>query len=178
MKQTDLMKQTERKKKVLAALCAVLCTGLLSGCSSGGVLDSKEKNEQLKDTILETYDALIGGAGTAVLTPERSLEGRLTRGEDDYTGSYRASYTEFTGTEVLFGGTTLKREEGGTLELTCSLSLESGKAEVLLRSGSDDPEILLSGSGEYTGTWEVDGESTYIGVRCEGAVGELFIQIE
>ena len=60
MKQIDLMKQTERKKKVLAALCAVLCTGLLSGCSSGGVLDSKEKNEQLKDTILETYDALIG----------------------------------------------------------------------------------------------------------------------
>ena len=158
MKQIDLMKQTERKKKVLAALCAVLCTGLLSGCSSGGVLDSKEKNEQLKDTILETYDALIGGAGTAVLTPERSLEGRLTRGEDDYTGSYRASYTEFTGTEVLFGGTTLKREEGGTLELTCSLSLESGKAEVLLRSGSDDPEILLSGSGESTGTWAVDGE--------------------
>ena len=56
--------------------------------------------------------------------------------------------------------------------------VESGKAEVLLRSGSDDPEILLSGSGEYTGTWEVDGESTYIGVRCEDAVGELFIQIE
>lgn len=178
MKQIDLMKQTERKKKVLAALCAVLCTGLLSGCSSGGVLDSKEKNEQLKDTILETYDALIGGAGTAVLTPERSLEGRLTRGEDDYTGSYRASYTEFTGTEVLFGGTTLEREEGGSLELTCSLSLESGKAQIFLCSGSDDPEILLSGSGEYTGAWEVDGESTYIGVRCEDAVGELFIQIE
>ena len=73
MKQIDLMKQTERKKKVLAALCAVLCTGLLSGCSSGGVLDSKEKNEQLKDTILETYDALIGGAGTADLMTRRSF---------------------------------------------------------------------------------------------------------
>ena len=142
MKQIDLMKQTERKKKVLAALCAVLCTGLLSGCSSGGVLDSKEKNEQLKDTILETYDALIGGAGTAVLTPERSLEGRLTRGEDDYTGSYRASYTEFTGTEVLFGGTTLKREEGGTLELTCSLSSAFDcRGPVLLSSGQQGRKL-------------------------------------
>lgn len=79
---------------------------------------------------------------------------------------------------MLFGGTTLEQEEGGSLELTCSLSLESGKAEVFLQSGSDEPEILLSGSGEYTGTWEVDGESTYIGVRCEDAVGDLFIQIE
>ena len=78
----------------------------------------------------------------------------------------------------MFGGTTLEREEGGTLELTCSLSLESGKAAVFLRSGSDDPVILLSESGEYTGTWEVDGESTYIGVWCEDAVGDLFIQTE
>ena len=172
------MKQIYRKKKCSAALCAALCTVLLSGCYPDGDLDIKGKNEQLKDTILEAYDAFIGGAGTAVLTSERSLEGRLTRKEDNYTGSYRASYTDFTGTEVLFGGTTLEREEGGTLELTCSLSLESGKAAVFLRSGSDDPVILLSESGEYTGTWEVDGESTYIGVWCEDAVGDLFIQTE
>lgn len=172
------MKQIFRKKQIFTAVCAALCASLLSGCFSDGDLDRKEKNEQLKNTILETYNAFIGGAGTAVLTPEQSLEGRLTRGEDDYTGAYRASYTDFTGTEVLFGGTTLEREEGGTLELTCSLSLESGKAAVFLRSGSDDPVVLLSESGEYTGAWEVDGESTYLGVWCEDAVGDLFIQAE
>ena len=73
------MKQIYRKKKCSATLCAALCTVLLSGCFPDGDLDIKGKNEQLKDTILEAYDAFIGGAGTAVLTPERSLEGRLTK---------------------------------------------------------------------------------------------------
>ena len=75
-------------------------------------------------------------------------------------------------------GTTLEREAGSTLHITCSLSLESGKAAVFLRSGADDPTILLSESGEYDGTVEVDGTSTYIGVWGDQADGTVSIEIE
>lgn len=87
-------------------------------------------------------------------------------------------YSNLTGTEILFGGTTLEREAGSTIHITCSLSLESGEAAVFLRSGADDPVILLSESGEYDGTIEVDGTSTYIGVWGDQAEGTVSIEIE
>ena len=34
------------------------------------------------------------------------------RSEDDYTGTYEANYEDFSGTELLFGGTTLDRAPG------------------------------------------------------------------
>ena len=91
---------------------------------------------------------------------------------------YEATYSEFTGTEILFGGTTLERGAGSTIHITCSLSLESGEAAVFLRSGADDPVILLSESGEYDGTVEVDGTSTYIGVWGNQTDGTVSIEIE
>ena len=39
-------------------------------------------------------------------------------------------YSEFVSTEILFGGTTLEREAGSMIHITCSLSLESGEAAV------------------------------------------------
>ena len=74
--------------------------------------------------------------------------------------------------------TTLEREAGSTIHITCSLSLENGEAAVFLRSGADDPTILLSESGEYDGTVEVDGTSTYIGVWGDQADGTVSIEVE
>lgn len=45
-------------------------------------------------------------------------------------------------------------------------------------SGSEDPVILLSESGDYESAIEVGGGSTYIGVWGEGASGSISIQIE
>ena len=117
-------------------------------------------------------------AGSWALTPDRSLQGERVRGEDDYTGTYAADYEDFSGTELLFGGTTLDRAAGNTVELSCSLDIEEGEAAVFLCSGSDDPVILLSGSGDYSSTIEVGGGSTYIGVWGEEANGSASIQIE
>ena len=55
---------------------------------------------------------------------------------------------------------------------------QGGEAAVFLRSGADDPVILLSESGEYDGTIEVDGTSTYIGVWGDQAEGTVSIEIE
>ena len=131
----------------------------------------------VKDAVLDAYGSLVDTAGSWALTPDRSLHGERVPGEDDYTGTYAADYEDFSGTELLFGGTTLDREAGDTVEVTCSLAIEEGEAAIFLRSGSEDPVILLSESGDYSGTIEVGGGSTYIGVWGEGLTGSVSIQI-
>ena len=135
-------------------------------------------DDSVKDAILDAYSSLMDTAGSWALTPDRSLQGERVRGDDDYTGTYEANYEDFSGTELLFGGTTLDRAAGNTVELSCSLDIEEGEAAVFLCSGSDDPVILLSGSGDYSSTIEVGGGSTYIGVWGEEANGSASIQIE
>lgn len=194
------MRKSNYKGKICVFLCALLCVVSLSGCSTvmqsladgtdavlSGLTDgtnqaldalSEADDGQAKDSILEAFGKFVDDAGTAALTPQSKLQGHKKNGADDYTGSYEATYSDFAGTEILFGGTTLEREAGSTLHITCSLSLESGKAAVFLRSGADDPTILLSESGEYDGTVEVDGTSTYIGVWGDQADGTVSIEIE
>ena len=135
-------------------------------------------DDSAKDAILDAYGSLVDAAGSWALTPDRSLQGERVRSEDGYTGTYEADYEDFSGTELLFGGTTLDRAAGNTVELSCSLDIEEGEAAVFLCSGSDDPVILLSGSGDYSSTIEVGGGSTYIGVWGEEANGSASIQIE
>ena len=135
-------------------------------------------DDSVKDAILDAYGSLVDAAGALALTPDRSLQGERVWGEDDYTGTYEANYEDFSGTELLFGGTTLDREAGNTVELSCSLNIEEGEAAVFLCSGSEDPVILLSESGEYSSTIEVGGGSTYIGVWGEGVTGSVSIRIE
>ena len=134
--------------------------------------------DSVKDALVDAYGSLVDTAGSWALMPDRSLQGERVPGEDDYTGTYAADYDDFSGTELLFGGTTLDREAGNTVELTCSLDIEEGEAAVFLHSGSEEPVLLLSESGDYSGTIEVGGGSTYIGVWGEGLTGSVSIQIE
>ena len=147
-------------------------TDAVLGAAAGATDDS------VKDAILDAYGALVDAAGALALTPDHSLQGERVRGEDDYTGDYEADYEDFSGTELLFGGTTLDREAGNTVELSCSLDIEEVEAVVFLCSGSEDPVILLSESGDYESTLTVGGGSTYIGVWGEGVTGSVSIQIE
>ena len=135
-------------------------------------------DDSVKDAILDAYRSLVDTAGSWALTSDHSLRGERGRGEDDYTGTYAADYEDFSGTELLFGGTTLEREAGDTVEVTCSLAIEEGEAAVFLRSGSENPAILLSESGDYSGTIEVGGGSVYLGVWAENVTGSVSIQIE
>ena len=197
-----------RKRWVPLLTCGLLCALLLSGCSGvlqsladgtdavlGGLAEGTDRvagaladgtdavldaaadatDDSVKDALVGAYGSLVDAAGSWALTPDRSLR---VRGEDDYTGTYEADYQDFSGTELLFGGTTLDRAAGNTVEISCSLDIEEGEAAVFLCSGSDDPVILLSGSGDYSSTIEVGGGSTYIGVWGEEANGSVSIQIE
>lgn len=135
-------------------------------------------DDSVKDALVGAYGSLVDAAGTWALTPDRSLQGERVRGEDGYTGTYGADYEDFSGTELLFGGTTLDRAAGNTVEISCALDIEEGEAAVFLCSSSEEPVILLSGSGDYASAIEVGGGSTYIGVWGKGANGSVSIQIE
>ena len=134
--------------------------------------------DSVKDALVGAYGSLMDAAGSWALTPDRSLQGDRVRGEDDYTGTEEAGYEDFSGTELLFGGTTLDRAAGSTVEISCSLHIEEGEAAVFLCSGGEDPVVLLSESGDYASTIEVGGRSTYIGVWGEEANGSVSIQID
>lgn len=135
-------------------------------------------DDSVKDAIVDAYGSLVDAAGSWALTPDRSLQGERVSGEDDYTGTYEAGYEDFSGTELIFGGTTLDREAGDTVEVICSLDIEEGNAAIFLCSGGEEPVLLLSGSGDYSGTIEVGGSSTYLGVWGEGVTGGVAIQME
>ena len=148
----------------------------MTDAALGAAADATD--DSVKDALVDAYGSLVDTAGSWALMPDRSLQGERVPGEDDYTGTYAADYDDFSGTELLFGGTTLDREAGNMVELTCSLDIEEGEAAIFLCSGSEEPVLLLSESGDYYGTVEVSGGSAYIGVWGEGATGSVSIQIE
>ena len=189
-----------KKRYAPLLTCGLLCALLLSGCSGmlqsladgtdavlGGLSDGADAvfeaaagatDDSVKDAIVDAYGSLVDAAGSWALTPDRSLQGERVPGEDDYTGTYEAGYEDFSGTELLFGGTTLDREAGDTVEVICSLDIEEGDAAIFLRSGGEEPVLLLSGSGNYSGAIAVGGSSTYLGVWGEDVTGGVAIQME
>ena len=65
---------------------------------------------------------------------------------DDYTGTYTADYENFSDTEYLFGGTSIKREAGKELSIDCTLEVTEGTAKVFWISGSDEAVTLIEAS--------------------------------
>ena len=86
------------KKIFLSLILILIGVSTLSGCT--------------KDEILNHYNNVVQSAGSIELTGKLSLQGKKEKGIDDYTGSYQADYENFSDTEYLFGGTSIKREAG------------------------------------------------------------------
>ena len=115
-------------KKIVLSLCLILLgASVLSGCT--------------KDEVLDQYNNIVQSAGSIALTGNSSLQGTKEKGIDDYTGSYTANYEDFSDTEYLFGGTSIKREAGKDLSIDCALEVTDGTAKVFWISGADE-EVL------------------------------------
>ena len=96
-----------------------------------------------KDEVLDQYNNIVQSAGSIALTGNLSLQGTKEKGIDDYTGSYTADYEDFSDTEYLFGGTSIKREAGKELSIDCALEVTDGTAKVFWISGADEAVTLL-----------------------------------
>lgn len=153
------------KKIRYLCLCALVSCGLC-GCGYS------------KDEILGHYNTLLQFAGDFQLTGDLSLVGKRKYGVDHYTGEYTAEYKDFSKTEYLFGGTTIDREYGKEITVSCSLEIVDGTAEVFWVFGSDDPIVLINGDGSYTQNLTLPEGGNYIGITGENFSGKLEIEIE
>ena len=152
------------KKIVLALAFVLLGSFMLSGCS--------------KDEILDHYNNIVQSAGAIELTGKLSLEGTKEKGIDDYTGTYTADYEDFSDTEYLFGGTSIKREAGKELSIDCTLEVTEGTAKVFWISGSDKAVTLIETTGTYSDTITLPDGGNYIGIECESFTGSIELNIE
>ena len=152
------------KKTVLALAFVLFGSFMLSGCS--------------KDEILDHYNNIVQSAGTIELTGKLSLEGTKEKGIDDYTGTYTADYENFSDTEYVFGGTSIKREAGKELSIDCTLEVTEGTAKVFWISGSDEAVTLIEATGTYSDTIILPDGGNYIGIECENFTGNIELNIE
>ena len=100
------------------------------------------------------------------------------KGIDDYTGCYTADYENFSDTEYLFGGTSIKREAGKELSIDCTLEVTEGTAKVFWISGSDETVTLLETTGTYSDTITLPEGGNYIGIECENFTGSIELNME
>ena len=112
------------------------------------------------------------------MTGNLSLQGKKEKGIDDYTGSYQADYKNFSNTEYLFGGTSIKREAGKEISVTCNLEVDEGTAKVFWSSGAEEPVTLIETTGEYKNTITLPDGGNYIGIECENFTGNIKLEIE
>ena len=152
-------------KKIVLSLCLILLgASVLSGCT--------------KDEVLDQYNNIVQSAGSIALTGNSSLQGTKEKGIDDYTGTYTADYANFSGTEYLFGGTSIKREAGKELSIDCTLEITEGTAKVFWISGSDEAVTLIEATGTYSDTITLPDGGNYIGIECESFTGSIELNIE
>ena len=131
-----------------------------------------------KDEILDQYNNVVQSAGNTALTSDFSLKGNRAYGEDCYTGTYMADYKDFSKTEYLFGGTSIERENGKDISVSCDLEITEGTAQVFWISGSDDPVILLEATDSYSETITLPEGGNYIGITGNNFTGHLEMKIE
>lgn len=131
-----------------------------------------------KDTVLKVYNNIIQTAGNLVLTSDISLKGDRKYGTDHYTGTYSAEYKNFSGTEYIFGGTSVDRDAGNEITIFCSLEITGGTAEVFLQSGSYEPVTLLETTGIYSEAVILPEGGNYIGIKGDSFTGNIELSIE
>jgi hypothetical protein len=102
---------------IAVACCLILAS---SGCSLLNHVD--------KDKALDVYNGVIQNAGKATLTKSIFLKGDRKFGADSYVGIYKADYKKLTGTEYLFGNTSIERKSGKYVTVTCTFDVADGTA--------------------------------------------------
>lgn len=148
------------KRLVILLICMMI---LLAACSP-------------KDWI-NACDTMVQVVGAMELTPDCELCGKRQFGKDSFTGSYEAEYNNFTGTEDLLGGVCLRHPEKQILNVTCTLTLESGSARLCRRVGDETPGILLEAPGTLVRTLEIPGLWNSVSLTAEDFTGSIHLEI-
>jgi len=126
-----------------------------------GIIKEFEDNQDgIRQELGELWDAFLKeanewseSAATFSITDDPDLVGNREKGVDNYVGTYEADYSEFDGKEYIFGGTSLKRQDGSDLCAVYSLTIQSGEARLYHMDGCDEiilADITQEGTYEFT----------------------------
>lgn len=154
-------------KRLLAGICLFAVVGLLlAGCSGNGC----------KDSILSAYNHTLQYFSSFSLTSDGDLKGTRQQGEDSYTGSYQADYSDFTGKEILFGGTALERDAGNQLTVTYSLQVNSGQG-VLYLTDKEGLHPIQEGCGSGEIQLNLTAGDNYLVSEGKGWSGSVSVTV-
>ncbi len=150
--------------KKIGCILVIICFALMfcAGCS--------------KDSILGFYKGINETLGDTVLTNKNKLKGTREFSSDHYTGTYSVTYNNFTGEEVIFGGTTIERDEN---DIHIKLNIEDSKGDIkVIMKLKENEEILATEDGNYQFDFNVKDGSNYLIIRAEKYSGKVDIEID
>lgn len=129
-----------------------------------------------KDTVLGYYKEINEKLGDTVLTNKRKLEGTRKFGDTHYTGTYNVTYKNFSGEEVLFGGTTIENEKN-EIHIKIDVKDSLGDLNIFMRLKEDD-FLLASEDGSYEFDFSVHDGSNYLVIDGDNYSGKVDIKID
>ena len=128
-------------KKLIPLFLMLCCLVSVTACS--------------KDEIVSNYNQALQSIGDKGLTDDKDLQGKREFGIDSYVGNYTADYDDFSGNEIIFGGTALERDNGNKIEISCDIAAQTGNLKLILQTGTDEPKILCDTESSYNDTIEL-----------------------
>ena len=147
---------------IIACMICLSVPGLLSACT--------------KDSLLGIYNRSLQAAGENVLTSHPT--GDRAFGSDAYAGTYTAALEDATIREYLFGGTSIDREDGYHFALEADFDARQGSASLILEEGSEDPQVLFSGSGHFETELDLGPGSDYFVLETTDYTGDISLSIQ
>lgn len=130
-----------------------------------------------KKEILKIYDGIIQTFSTEGLSKDYELEGKRKFGIDKYVGTYIANYDKRTGTEVIFGGTSLQRKNGDHILLKIKVKAEEGNISVVEKLENNEV-VLIKDTGEYEDMIYIEGMSYYLTLELNKFRGSIDIMAQ
>lgn len=124
-------------KKIVIVISIIFISLIFCGC--------------FKDEVINEFDNTIKIIGDNALTKDKRLVGERIFGVDYYVGTYKVNYKDFSREEILFGGTTIERKNGGIIHTKITIKGDSGSIKVIARMKGKD--IVL---GDKNAIYEVD----------------------
>lgn len=161
-----------KRMKAIISLILLLC---LTVCMTGCGPNFDKGN--IKDNLIDGWNSWMQSFSKYALTKDKDLQGVKSKGDDAYTGTYTATYDNFTGKEIIFGGTALKRENGKQLKVTYKLTIEKGIAE-LYRIAGNDNYMLANDNSEDTMEYNISSGDNYIYLNGKNFSGTLTLIVE
>lgn len=144
---------------LLIVIILVLC----SGCS--------------KNTVISLYDNVTKTIGDLCLTNDILLQGKRKFGIDHYVGSYDVVYKNSSSREVLFGGTTIERKNGSTINVKIDVDSIKGDIKVIMVSGIKK-NVIADDTGTYEFDINVKDGSNYLIIKTNNYSGSVKVNID